>query len=155
MNLYKSYGISLPFVAAGMLFLLIRLISVNSLIEVNFFETYYIVSKSMMTMGLVVAMFCFALVYQIFSWIDHPLNTKLGMAHFLVTLLGATILASLPAVDMLPGDYQKMRQNMDRLSLFCLIGSGIFCFGQLILALNIARTFFYSINPAGKELPRR
>lgn len=155
MNLYKTYGISLLFAVAGTLFLMARFVSVDSLIEVNFYDAYYIVSKSMLATGLVVAMFSFALVYQIFSRTGFALDKKLGMAHFVITLLGALILISAPVADALPGEYQKMRQNMDRLALFCLIGFGVFCFGQLMLALNIARTFFYSINSTGKELPRR
>jgi len=142
MNLYKTYGISLLFFLVVILLLLAYLIFPVKIVEINLYDTYYIVSKKTLAAGTAISMFIFTLVYQLFFRLHHRLNEKLGTVHFLLTMLGAMIILSTPVADSTPGDYAEMRQNMDSASLHCFIGLVLFCLGQFVLAFNIGRTFF-------------
>ncbi len=141
MELYKTYGVSVMFVAGGILLLLVSMIFLNKIIEINLYSTYFIISKKMLATCLAVALFFFALVYQVFSRTGQPLNEKFGWIHFFLTVLGGLILVCAPIANSAAGDYQARRQNMEFLSMLCLISFGVFCFGQVILIINIARFY--------------
>ena len=142
MNLYKTYGISLLFFLVVILLLLAYLIFPVKIVEINLYDTYYIVSKKTLAAGTAISMFIFTLVYQLFFRLHHRLNEKLGTVHFLFTILGAMIILSTPVADSTPGGYAEMRHNMNSASLHCLIGLVLFCLGQFVLAFNVGLTFF-------------
>ena len=66
MNLYKTHGISLLFFVVGILLLLAYLIFPVKIVEINLYDTYYIVSKKTLAAGTAISMFIFTLVYQLF-----------------------------------------------------------------------------------------
>ncbi|MCF2446860.1 hypothetical protein L0657_23085 [Dyadobacter sp. CY345] len=141
MELYKTHGISVMFVAGAILLVLASLLFLNKIVEINLYETYFIISKKTLATGLAIALFFFALVYLVFSRTGQPLNEKFGWIHFLLTVLGGLILICAPIANSAPGDYQTMRQNMVFLSKLSLISFGVFCLGQVILIINIARFY--------------
>jgi len=136
------YFLPLLFLGAGFSFFVARLLFLRKIIEVNLYNTYYILSKKKLATYSIGAMLFLALIYELFSLFNKPLNTNLGIIHFLITTLGILLAMSAPIFDSVPGDYKKTRQNREYLTKFCLVALLIFCLGQTVIFFNIAWTFF-------------
>ena len=133
---------SLLFVCAGFLFLVARMLFLRKTIEIHLYNTYYIITKKMVAIYGTSVMSIFALIYGLFSLLNKPLNTNLGIIHFVITTLSIVLVISAPVTVSVPGDYKKARQNMEYLTKFCLVGLLIFCLGQTVFVLNIGWILF-------------
>jgi heme/copper-type cytochrome/quinol oxidase subunit 1 len=112
-------------------------------IDVYFHATYFVIAHIHLMGLMALASACFALVYLATSrWVLHPLNSSLGITHFILAVTGFLLLSvALFSVRTATGAGEPVGQTVNQWQVLAfLVGGFCFLLGCATLAVNCAWT---------------
>jgi heme/copper-type cytochrome/quinol oxidase subunit 1 len=112
-------------------------------IDIYFHATYFVIAHIHLMGLMALASACFALVYlAACRWAQHPLNSSLGITHFILALTGFLLLSvALFSVRTATGTGEPVGQTVNHWHVLAfLVGGFCFLLGCATLAVNCAWT---------------
>lgn len=130
----------LLFCCTGIIILVIAMVLLNSTIDIQLLDTYYVIPKRLVAIGIFAVMQAFFILYYLFGSLITPLGSKLGYAHYLLTVMGALLVIAFPVREIAAEDFVALANKMRNEAIAVITGTGLFMVGQLLFFVNLILT---------------
>ena len=122
------FKIQTLFIVTAFLITLINILFLKYTIDIQFYDTYYVVPQKLL--GQIFSLICILnfVVYFAFARFNKPLQKPLGMSHYILTVF--------PVLALL----LKLTDDMNALTMLAVIAAILFITAHVILLVNIYQT---------------
>jgi cytochrome c oxidase subunit 1 len=139
-------GIHLLFAVTGFLLFVVSEVLRFSALDINFHDTYFVVSHWHISMAVFFVFSIFTFIYYAFAKMFRPLGKGLGYFHYVLSTFGITLFLVLPSFmkgiskRFIPDEHGI--SSIELLNLFITITALLFILAQLLFFINIGMTIF-------------
>ena len=131
------------FAVTGIIFLAAGTLFFQSDLDINIHDTYIVLPKWQIAIGLSCILFFISLIYFSFDKFGRPLKVKMGLAHYILTVLSLLIFIFPPTFLFAATRYRPgadpFQSDFD-INTFLVFVFFILFFGQILFIINIVRT---------------
>jgi cytochrome c oxidase subunit I len=151
----RQFSISNPdpvmlFVMGALCWIIPCMLHRNSTIDIHLYDTYYIISVSLIAFCIAIVFAMFGVMYDLFSKIfRRHLNTGLGFIHFWITFIGLNLLriGHAEIITSKPWRYVEFNgatsyNQAHYLNIYVLVVLDLVLAAQFIFPVNILSVFF-------------
>ena len=125
----------LLFAGTGIMVIVVGLF-MKSVLEIQFYDTYFIASQKIIAVYACGAMEVSALIYLTLNKIGKYVSANLGLVHYATTVFASVILLTVPFFNNVSDDLALL----EIVSMTVLAAVSIFVLGQFALIINIIQS---------------
>lgn len=131
------------FALTGVLTFSVGLFCLNSTLDINMHDTYFLISYLHVGTVLALTFLSIALIYFMFKRRNRPLYRRLGLTHYVLSILpifAATLINFEPQRHLANQDFSEEMANVEKFNIVLSASLFLCLLGQVLFVTNIILT---------------